>query len=1337
MNEMVTMVFTDLVNSTAVKNHLSGSDITERNRIYRDTILFPHRERVENTIANYGGRKVETIGDAFFLVFPNPIQALLWSIAIQKSHADTPIPTPLGSLQVTIGMHTGCPLADGNNFIGQEVDYTARVAALASGRQILLSEATAIFVRDAHIDEILLHSHGDRQLKGIGKAIIFEVLYGNKQPQPLKENKSEKLENLGLVIDWRSNCRNLLATRRRLTTNSLMVGDGRGFELDEIYVPLGLVERQQQTRYSGDILPEQGSQLYEQVNREEITQKFELEEFFEQVIASEKSRRIAIIGEPGAGKTTLLQKIATWIIASTEELPIWISLADLQGKTLEQYLLEDWLKAATKRVIITPEIQENLGELFNSQKVWLLLDAVDEMVISSGNALANIAHQLTGWIAGAKVILTCRLNVWDVGKNALETFDTYRNLDFSYGDTQTPDQVGQFIRAWFKNNSVLAEGLRLELEQPGRERIKDTVKNPLRLALLCRTWARQQGELPSTKAGLYHQFILSLYEWKQDIFFTTSTQRARLNKALGKLAVKAISEEKSKFRLRQSLVESVLGAEDEELFQLALKLGFLNQVGVAAEAEHRGEKVYAFYHPTLQEYFAALTISDWYFFLHHLPHNPNQGNYRIFEPAWKEVILLWLGRDDIAKEKKEEFLKALVDFKDDWENFYQYRAYFLAAECIAEFASSSYTDEIVKQLIKWSVGDFNLEEQRWVTFPERIAEAATNALSLTNRSTVSHALIKLLKTSQNHKIREQAIKVLSRVAAVNQEIINILVELIEVNQEPQTVQQALETLGKIDPNNSYLTRVIINSLTNISPIINQIIRFRELPSEYYQSMEGVFTIIEKSCIGNSKIINALTALLDNSNPKWLQCQAARTLGIIAPGNLDAINSLSDMVANCKHINFELRQAMTAIGRIGIGNSQAISTLINLLKTSRDEGVRYVAAKTLGQIDSGSSQTINYLIEILHSKRDMLTRCGILISLGEIGIGNNEVIQTLINLLHNRNKESELVCEQIFASLGKVGVGNSNVIKALTELLKTSQDEQIIYKAAATLGKVNPYNPESINTLITLLHQSDDPLICHEVALELIQIAPENREAINTLIQVLCTSKNDFTRREIANSLKRNLQGNLFPVVVSGLKDLSTDEQCYSLLWHCSQNMTYSSFYQAWFTQINSVDSMVSTTIVNDVNSTIQNLQLTELSSLLSTAVASDSNLSTNVKIICIDVTKFIDPDNPASKIYVEIVKQGFPKSSNGIPKNMSELQAYWELLTFESEKRPVLIFYTKPASQGFSTIFLNALALFDGLIVLITEQDIDNFSQKCFNFEQPMLISNIISWLKESVLEHF
>jgi predicted NACHT family NTPase len=255
-----------------------------------------------------------------------------------------------------------------------------------------------------------------------------------------------------------------------------------------------------------------------------------------------------------------LQKIAAWVLDNTSDVPIWISLADLQGKSLEQYLLCDWLKAATRKVRVTEAMQEALGELFNSGRVWLLLDAADEMgIASSENALAQIAKQLTGWVGDATVLLTCRPQCLGCRENALEAFDTYRNLDFSYGDAQTPDQVGQFIRRWFKGSPARGERLRAELDQPGRERIKDAVKNPLRLALLCRAWSLGQGELPNTKAGLYQQFTDALYEWKQDRFPTSSSQRQELNKALGELALRAIASEKTKFRLRHRLVCSVLG----------------------------------------------------------------------------------------------------------------------------------------------------------------------------------------------------------------------------------------------------------------------------------------------------------------------------------------------------------------------------------------------------------------------------------------------------------------------------------------------------------------------------------------------------------------------------------------------------------------------------------------------------------------------------------------------------------------------------------------------------------------------------------------------------------
>ncbi len=449
--------------------------------------------------------------------------------------------------------------------------------------------------------------------------------------------------------DWQELCRVNLEVQNhgRLTTNPLTSADGVTFELDQVYVPLGLVQRKQRLRHRGDVTPQEGSRLYEPEDTE-VTQTFDHDKFIQQVLRPKQSQRIAIVGEPGAGKTTLLQKIAAWVLDNTADLPIWISLADLQGKTLEQYLIQDWLPSATRKLRVPPEIEEAFCEQFNQGRVWLFLDAVDEMAIESCYALAKIATYLTGWIADATIVLTCRLNVWDAGKNALESFHTYCNLNFTFGDEHLnlqsnqksnpsnfsttlssslpappafpapspppSDQVGQFIQRWFQENPVLGENLRVELNQPERRRIKDAVKNPLRLALLCRTWGLWQGKLPNTKAMLYEQFVEAIYEWKQDRFPTISAQRQQLNRALGELALLAIAQEKNKFRLRHRFVCQVLGTPDDGLFQLALQLGWLNQVGIS---EIPGEKVYAFYHPTFQEYFAAQAVTDWRFFLNH------------------------------------------------------------------------------------------------------------------------------------------------------------------------------------------------------------------------------------------------------------------------------------------------------------------------------------------------------------------------------------------------------------------------------------------------------------------------------------------------------------------------------------------------------------------------------------------------------------------------------------------------------------------------------------------------------------------------------------------------
>ena len=746
---------------------------------------------------------------------------------------------------------------------------------------------------------------------------------------------------------WVEVCRHLLANHRKLTTNPLTSADGLTFALDEVYVPLGLVKRKQRERRSGDVYPGKGSQLYE--SEGDVSETFTLDRFLQQ-LQSKESTRIAIVGEPGAGKTTLLQKVAAWIADNTQDLPIWVSLADLQGN-LAEYLLEDWLKAATRKLRITPEMEDSFCEQFNQGRVWLLLDAVDEMPIESSPALSKIADYLQGWVADANVIITCRLNVWDAGKNVLSDFDTFRNLNFTYGDSDRSDLMGKFINCWFQNNPELGENLRTELEQPTLRRIRDAVKNPLRLALMCRIWGLRRGGLPNTKAMLYEKFVESIYEWKQDRFPTTSTQRKQLNQALGKLALMAIFSEKTKFRLRHRFVCEVLGAPDEGLFQLALQLGWLNQVGISAQ----GEKVYAFYHPTFQEYFAALAIDDWQFFL-------NTPSPPIFEYQWSEVILLWLGRDDVAQENKEQFINNLIDFEDGCGGFYRQRAYFLAAEGIAEFADCSLCEQILKQLIKWRFGYFHSTQNKWWRYPSPISESARVGLLKTDRNFAIAALEDFIASSQSdfdtwnaayslgkvfdpgnkiaistlekiiasfyhEEFRLQAADSLGKVEPGNQIAITAIIKIIQSTKKESIRRKAAFILGKCEPGN----QLAISTLENI--VISST---NKLQKQY--AVENLLTIDSENQI---VAVNA-------SNETQKDEKSKRRKPNKSKNNHKAIAALIEGIATAKNDDSKRRRASN-LAKLEPQNQLAFNTLVSVVKSAKKDADRKNAAEDLKKI----------------------------------------------------------------------------------------------------------------------------------------------------------------------------------------------------------------------------------------------------------------------------------------------------------------------------------------------------------------------------------------------------
>ena len=743
-------------------------------------------------------------------------------------------------------------------------------------------------------------------------------------------------------LDWQDICRAMLEKHKRLTTNEFLFADDEmKFELEAIHVPLALVERTKPKKCREDISAEQGSQLYEPSYEEK--QRFEHQTFLEKIIrdgvGKTQGHRIALIGEPGAGKTTQLQTIAFWILNKNLGLPIWISLADLQGKSVKDYLLKDWLDDALEPVEdVTEEEKKALADLFKNNRVWLLLDAADEM--SSPQPLTEISQQLTGWVKNARVVLTCRMNVWEANAGALENFETYQLLNFAY-----PQDVQEFIGRWFHNRDAdKGERLWQELNKPERQRIQDLVKNPLRLALLCSTWQGSDKGLPETKTELYQHFVEEFYKWKENRFPTTEQQQEELNAALGRLAKRAIDQETSRFRLSHKFVREVLGdaKQQNSLFWLALKLGWLNEVGLAAESATK-EKVYAFYHTTFEEYFAALAVDDWHEFLNHVPDNPSLGVYRIFAPEWKEVILLWFGREDVdvEKEEKNAFLDALVGFDDSCGDFYRFKSYFLAAMCLAEYEPYKRTKEIFTQLIDWGFGDLNRMGEILET---PITTNAKAALIETNRRQLTILLTRFLDESHDEERLLKLAKIAVEIKTENEDKIEHILNSLQSSKDQLIRFHAYCVLDKLRKKDySSIERKETTAQKEKIPCLdenNKIVAYLTF-EEYFNQLRKVARI--HLIIGdNSLLMDNLNKLLKLGRNDFVRSLIARAIGEICGGNFHIYNALIKIICASKEGNV-LQSASFCL--IEILQNQlyplAVNNLKECLNQKEEDGSQFI------------------------------------------------------------------------------------------------------------------------------------------------------------------------------------------------------------------------------------------------------------------------------------------------------------------------------------------------------------------------------------------------------------
>jgi len=158
--ETLTFLFTDIEGSTALLGRL-GDDVYAR-------VLAGHHALVRSALAAHGGREVDTQGDAFFAVFSSPrgcVAAVLRMQQALQAHA-----WPGGErVRARMGIHCGEAARTAAGLVGLEVHRAARVAAVAYGGQVLVSEAAAVLVRDWLPPGAALADLGVHRLKDLGR----------------------------------------------------------------------------------------------------------------------------------------------------------------------------------------------------------------------------------------------------------------------------------------------------------------------------------------------------------------------------------------------------------------------------------------------------------------------------------------------------------------------------------------------------------------------------------------------------------------------------------------------------------------------------------------------------------------------------------------------------------------------------------------------------------------------------------------------------------------------------------------------------------------------------------------------------------------------------------------------------------------------------------------------------------------------------------------------------------------------------------------------------------------------------------------------------------------
>ncbi|MFM2061233.1 MAG: hypothetical protein RLZZ507_903 [Cyanobacteriota bacterium] len=676
---------------------------------------------------------------------------------------------------------------------------------------------------------------------------------------------------------------------------------------------------------------------------------------------------------------------------------------------------------------------------------------------------------------------------------------------------------------------------------------------------------KRLSDFLNSRAALYDRFVQSIYEWKERLFRKESSIIVRtnerltldqgkieqLNRDLAILAKKAFEHKLiHKFTLSElekvaetqhpvtkfilPVIKNVVAKSGIEQYDspfhiphvmasiilksnlnLALQLGWLNQVGTSRY--NSNEPIYAFFHPTFHQYFAAKAIDEdeYQFFIKHstvLP--PPYGTYRAFDAKWQEVMLLWFGREDVLDLYKQLLIEGLWKFKDGCGGFYTYQAKFLAAAALAEFKNcgeleEQLTDnyektkvtvgEIIDEIGKTSFVYENEADEDDLSLPfKAFQKRAKIAFARTNSELAEKWLINLINKITLESSIAPAL-FLDNLAPAHKSVIKTLLEDFK-----QTFDEELNDNNKKDATERYKYNLIINLIFNAKgnkEVINQLIKFLSNQTNEETQIE---TLLVLGCIANTDdrmTINATKSVL-------VIIEAIDKIIQFFEKNLIGSDSTSSKIS--KYSSY--------FGIMAEENPNIVNYLINKLtqllekllqQTDKTGYEQYIIlenklhiAQELLEISPVNQLAMNTLIELALTYTDYDSDTLVFGCWKKVGKDNPFMIHSLCSYIQefDETKGTYRFFSKTFDVLGEIGFGEPIVIDFLNHHLEITEDDSLHFTIAKNLLKIDPDNIKAINTLQDLMKNAPSVDSRVRAAKLLAELSEQHREeVINTLI----------------------------------------------------------------------------------------------------------------------------------------------------------------------------------------------------------------------------------------------